>query len=799
MRYEMPDELISTAAKLAVEGDNDVPTFIKKVRDHFSDFANGSIGHKAELMRLVDVANGNFNNADSDYNHVINPYNEPDTKKRKKFPAKLRNYDIISPIIDRFMGERRDRPNDSIVYNRAPNGTNAFKEQLQAEYKRRLAAHLLLEMQKMGFDVDAGIDQVPNYTTLKEDVETNWGDTRAAMGQEALDYITASQDLPNAFQRAYYNFLVTGFTFGFKEICYNDIKYHPVDPLEVDVYGWDTTSRYAEDAKAVIRRMKWSANSVIDHFRNNLSEEQVQTLLKWEKDRTPMNGIPSTRGAIVTRDGTYFEYDDGQLVVEHIVWKTLTKRGILKYVSITGNEDEIPVDETYVLSPENGDLGVDWVWENEWWEIWTVSRNYGPDHNNEVIFLDYGPGEVQRTMINNTSSCKLPYNGTYLAATPYVIRSVVKSGLPYQQLYNIFHFYFERSMAKNKDKLMLFPLGLIPRHKDWNEQKWLYTIEAFSIAFFDESADKALASLQAIKEIDMSLYQYMGKMWEFMQAIKNEWWESVGFNPQRYGDIATSAGKGTTNQAIIRSAISALEMNMMFERFREKEEEALLDYSKFAWIDGKKGTFVRPDKTVVYFDINGIEHAENEYGVFVNNSTQDQAAVDFIKSQILQPLAQNGLGGDIIAEVVDAKGMPKIKELLARGMRIQQEYQQQLEESRNQAQTQVAQTQERIEAMKDQRERDLAQLKADTEIEKALIMSDSFNAAAGDADANGITESDEIVQRHYDRMNKQQEFGEKRRANMAKEQIAREGIAVKREDIEAKKQIASMNKNKYDK
>ena len=75
-------------------------------------------------------------------------------------------------------------------------------------------------------------------------------------------------------------------------------------------------------------------------------------------------------------------------------------------------------------------------------------------------------------------------------------------------------------------------------------------------------------------------------------------------------------------------------------------------------------------------------------------------------------------------------------------------------------------------------------------------MSDSFNAQVGDTDADNVSESQEIVDRHYERMAEQSKMNEQRRSNMAKEQLAKETLAVKREDIAAKERIAKQRNNR---
>ena len=69
----------------------------KKSMNAFIDRTQFSSQHKSHMHKYYDAYNGNL--AEADYNYVINPYNS-EKHKTKGFPAKLRSYNIIKPVID---------------------------------------------------------------------------------------------------------------------------------------------------------------------------------------------------------------------------------------------------------------------------------------------------------------------------------------------------------------------------------------------------------------------------------------------------------------------------------------------------------------------------------------------------------------------------------------------------------------------------------------------------------------------------------------------------------------------------
>ena len=79
----------------------------KKSMNAFIDRTQFSSQHKSHMHKYFDAYNGNLSEAD--YNYVINPYNS-EKHKTKGFPAKLRSYNIIKPVIDLLLGEKAKRP-----------------------------------------------------------------------------------------------------------------------------------------------------------------------------------------------------------------------------------------------------------------------------------------------------------------------------------------------------------------------------------------------------------------------------------------------------------------------------------------------------------------------------------------------------------------------------------------------------------------------------------------------------------------------------------------------------------------
>ncbi len=413
------------------------------------------------MATLYDIADEML--AETEYKKVVNPLNS-DKEEYKTSPATLRNYSIIKPVLERFLGERRRRPNRFEVVPIGAEVHNEIRDNMQKEFRARLSQSLISSLQAEGINLksEEGQQQVSlKMRDIERDTLQTYLENKALAGQQALEILNADLRLEDAFQEAFYDYLVTGCVFDFKTVDHNDVKYTVVSPMEIDIIGWDENSRFAEDSAGAIRMMFWSAASVIDRWREKLTEDDIRWIQSIEKDYTtlsnPSGGYTrygNSGTAWRNRDGKSDRYEEGVVPVEHVVWKTLTKRGILKYMTPVGVA-EMPVDDTYVLNTDQGDISIDWKWENEWVETFSVCRNRMSRFDGDVLFLDWGVGEVQRTDINNTSKCKHPYNGIRRGYRTKRIISPVKTGIAYEELINTLHYRFDLALSRSYDKLLM--------------------------------------------------------------------------------------------------------------------------------------------------------------------------------------------------------------------------------------------------------------------------------------------------------------------------------------------------------
>lgn len=779
-----PKQTITKAEKKA----NDYQ-FYKDSTQYIIDQSNFFSSDRWEMIELYQAAMG-YLNKDA-YKFILNPYNTPD-ENLKNYPAQLRNYDNIIPILNLFLGEKANRPFNHEVVVANPDTGNKDKDDLDQAFIGVMAQHFVNNLNAQGVQTGVESKEIPPYDKFLKENQINASEKRAKFGQEALDYIKHSLSLKDRYQEGYFDWLVTGRVYTYKDVYKNDLLHEIVPPLEL--WHGPTKTGFVEDANWAYRRTRLNLNDIIDRFHEELEEDQVKALEEKyrQSDGLVSNSISTTINIDSQVDknlnsNSILTNNRGLIEVHHTTWKGFEKVGILKYMDDLGGLQEMEVDETYILNKENGDIEIEWDYMSVAHETYRIDAD---------IHIYMRPLQVQRHPITNTSICKLPYNGRSGYSERNKITSVVKQCVPYQALINTYHFRLEMIIAKNKEKFMTMPLGLIPDGNGWSMEKFLYFGDTTSILFVDETKPNAQAALNAIKSIDMGLGNYMEQMKNLIIATKDEMWDSIGMNRQRYGDVNSSDGKGNNEQAVFRSSVISREMNRRFEKFEESDLQGLLENSKVGWMDGKKGAYINSEGRKAFLDLDGKKHLDTDYGVFVVDSQDEQAKLAQAKQYAFGFAQKQGTPASTVIDILDSNNMSKLKALVNKSETIQKEYEAEVAKSQHDNAIAIEQEKQKSIQTEGQITIEKAHIAADASIQVAII-----NNSGNDGDAD----SSEDLNKAYDNyVNKVKDQDLKKQKDGLGVNAKTGDTRLKEAQLEEAKQkrlsaekIAKENKNKY--
>lgn len=678
----------------------------KKNIDAFYDISYFSNipGSSYDLVeKAYDLYNGVID--EEDYTHVLKPYG----KQRQNFPAKLHNYPILKPIIDLLLGEKRKRPLNFSVVIENDDVANKKTREKKKELVRAIQENFTEELKEQGVLQEPparkqeGKQGPKPPKEVAQQFEDEYRDARAVQGQKALNIIRKENEVDRKFNEGFKDWLIAGKVGSLREVIGNELRYEMLNPLQLD-YDKSPETEFIEDGDWAVIRKYCQPSEVVDEYFDVLTPEQIDQIENPEIDKS---------GDYLIYDEVYNEEDDEHntrlVEVVKCFWKSRKKIGVVQYVDQFGQVQKKKVEEDYEL--QQNDLEVEWFWINQ---VWKGTRL------DDDIYVDIEPYPIQRRSMDNPSRCKLPINGRKYSDRNSPNISLMILGYPYQLMYNIFKFRMEKEIAKSKGTIAQLDINMIP--DDMDMDKFMYYIDATGIAWQDFQKEGIQPNPHQQQVMDLTMKTASSYI-ELCEHVKNELYDLVGINPQRQGNVKQHEKVQNVENAISQSSAMTEDMFARYAEFEERELSALLDYSKYAWVNGKSANYTMPDRGEEIVNIDGIQHMESEYGVFVSDARKDVVKLKKVQ-ELGQALLQNDGQITDVVDIIDSDSMSTVKNKLEeaekRRMRLMQKRQKaEQDQQRRERQLEMAKIKADLEETRMDNETDIAieKLKQGKEIE----------------------------------------------------------------------------------
>lgn len=681
----------------------------KECVDAFINLSKFGISERRSYLKsLYDYYNGVID--EEDYNYVLKPYG----KTRKNFPSKMRNYPIIKPVIDLLLGEKSKRPLDFTVTVQNGDAVSLKEEALKTMLLANVKNKFLQELAKQqGAEIpEEGDIQLPKQ--IADEFNRTYVDQRALKGQAALTYLMFFNEIYDRFQKQWFHFLIAGECYSHKGVRRNEPFYEVVNPIDID-FDKDPDIDFVEDADWAIIRKFSHASTLVDAYGEYLTEEQV---LELESPKhTTAEAYLLYRAEAGGADDNI--YRNRLIEVVSVYWKSRKRIGFVQYEDPnTGNQEMFDVDETFKLPPELKELGakITYEWVNEVWEGTKIDGRF---------YVNIRPHLTQRNSLDNPSICKLPINGRKYSDINSQNVSLVTLGIPYQLNYNIYKYRLELAIARSKDIVAQFDINMIP--KNWDMDKFMYYVEGTGIAWVDYNKEGVQLSPQHQSVLDMSI-KTISQYLTLLESIMVEWEKLSGVTRQRQGQMGTYEGKSTSQQSIIQSSHITEDIFRKFNQFEQRELQGLLDYSKEAWLNGKKAMYIMPDGTLGEVDVDPLTHMESEYGIFVSDAAKDMERKQKIES-LAQAAVQNGMPMSSVAAIFESDSFSQIKDKIIQAEKSAE----QLKQAQDQAQQQQKQQELALQ------DKAIQQAAIDKEKDRQLQIEVALIGAESSENANNIS------------------------------------------------------------
>jgi len=767
-----PLQTISYSAKNKEWRKQNLEYFINSANFRISTKTTTSPSRLDNIQTWYNIYNNKID--ENLFNYVTNPLNSED-EKFKKFPARIRPYNIIRPTIDLLIGEWSKRPFRFDVVNTDGDGVmNSYLDAKYETFKNNVTKRFVAELERAkGEPIKP--EEIPDPATVIDDLNTNYKDLIALKGYKGLKMLEFDLKLKETFKDMFKDWLIAGDVASLKGVRRKDIDYQRLSPMWVEVDKSPHVRNY-EDGSHAVAKFRVTVADVVDMFYDELKETHLKDI-ETDED-THRRGLFSLFSLTTSEKGQLADQVD-KLDLYYVTWKSRKKIGFLEYNDpITGEPLTAEVDEAYIVDKEAGET-IEWQWVNEVWEGWRI---------NDDIYLGIQPIAVQRNEMTNLSSCKLGINGRRFSDEQSDNISILSLGIPYQMMFIILNYRIELTIAKSRGKILLLDKNTLGDGGETSDEKTFYYAEALGYLLLDRSNDDVDRTWNQYTVQDMSLFDSIQQLIQLANFYKDSWDELLGINRQRKGAANASDGLGVTEEAIFRSSIISDIIFSTFDEFVESELQGLLDLSKFAWIDGKKGYYRTDDGQLELFNLEPEDFAHASMGVYVDIMSKLAPKLELMKQQINAIAQRKDIKLSTIADLIFTDSFVEMKAKLKKAEAIEAEMAQKMAENEQAG----AEELERIrkDYMKYEKDLDLMLQERDwdrkdnNEYIKGDIAAKTAPSGAIELDIVGMQESS----------NKR--LAEMNKSALEREKIySNERIAVMKDQTEQKKIAASL-KNK---
>lgn len=744
------------------------------------------------------------------YKKTLNPYNSAN-EKYQRFPATLRNLDIMSDIIRRYVSEYFKGIHEFVVGANNPdiviNKNAKLKEKIgelaqqafQQEFERQYQA-MIQQAQQQGQDPNTINPQqaMPDVDKFIADFNEKYIDDESKQGQDILDYVRAMTQDNIIYLSAFFNFVSLGECYSYSDVRGNKLFKEHVPVLEA--FPIPNDKFFVEDHDMFARRMLMSYQQIIDMFDDMLTDKDKKFLELYYGRASSNNGITQlnytqmfetypdicdkfTKGEreIFKKEPITIHAENNNLFeVWHVVWRGEAKRGILTYINELGLQTTRVVEEDYEFNPEAGDINIEWVYEPQVYEGYRIGGRY-----NSIYPIKARPVAFNR-------NGKLPYNGIMEVLPMMGKFSIIKLITPYQVMRNIFAYHREMVIAKNKMLILLLPESLIAS----NSEDKIYKMAADGVLLIDDSEDTNSLKMQQIRLLNANMGDYITQLTNLMEATKLEAREMVDMNMQRYGEIAQSAGAATTQEAISRSSMGMVILVQMFDEFRKADYNRDLDYCKLAYAEGLDTSYWDElgKRRFISLDVNTF--ISSDYSTTVRNDSKELDKIQQLRQWAFSA-AQNG-DLDMALAAISGDNVSQIKATVQKFMDIKRQHEEQMKQMEQMMKQEELQSKLQEIAAKGEQDRLTEELKYAYEMQLKYMDVDMSLLASNASDESARNRLAAITEDNKRNLEQQriQLDREKLMADTYSKAADRE---VKRHQIDTQLKIAKTNKNKYDK
>jgi len=525
------------------------------------------------------------------------------------------------------------------------------------------------------------------------------------------------------------------------------------------------------------------------------------------------------------------------LRVTTVYWKSQRMVGHLTKLTEEGIPVEMIIDENYKVtdkpiydntvlknkSKDNLVFGehIDWIWINQTWGGIKIGPNrpsfYGNNDSTgfSPIYLNVRPVRFQFKGDFTLYGCKLPVEGAVYSDRNTKSRSLVDKMKPFQVGYNLVNNQIADILVDELGTVIMLDQNALPRHsmgEDWgkdNFAKAYVAMKNFQMLPLDTSITNTENALnfQHYQVLNLEQTQRLLSRIQLSTYFKNQAFEAIGITPQRLGG-ATGQETATGVQQSLNQSFSQTEMYFVqhSENLMPRVHQMRTDLAQYYHSNRPsiRLQYMTAMDEKINFEINGTELLARELNVFPSTKVNQRAITEQIRGLAL---SNNTAGASIydLGNIIKADSMAEITHVL-KG----------IEEKVSKEKQQEQQAAQQGIQMEQQAETERQDKKLAFEAEQALLdrENDKIVAEIRSAGFTATQDKDQNDQNDYidtlkylDEKNARNENASLQRDKVINSQVNEQTKAnLQRQDMQVREriadkqvQVATINKNKFDK
>ena len=781
----------------------------------------------AEHLLTSDVnLRSNFKNKKTNYNlrsNIINVkdferYINPDNLDLESLPASFQHVGIENSKINLLLGEYSKRKKEFKAYI-SSNDTDGIsrKEEMLMEQIRQELVGIINTTSISQEEIQKRLEKLTRWQTYE------FQDIAEITANKILKKEYKEGDFDFLFLRTFEDLLVGGEEIMYCGVLGGNPVMRRVNPM--NLYTMGGNSMYIEDADIIVEYGYRSVGQVIDDYWEDLSPDDIDFLESGKVDASMGGG-----GIGLNRDISVYDYygEQGALSIFHpnemgtrtfagafdtygnvrvlkVCWRSRRKIGELTYFDEDGQEQKDWVPEDYKVQKELGET-VKWIWVNEWMEGTKIA-----DH----IYTLMRPVPYASKSLVNKSKGTPPYVGSVNSTNDYKVQSLMDVMKPLAYSYDIAYYKRELEIATYKGSFTAINSSLIP--SGWDPKEWMRYVTVNKFAWLDPtneilkgpSQGKSAGAFNTLTatQVNIGDPNAIGMYTNLLVDIENTLGKLSGVSGAREGQISNRQPVGSTELEVSQTSHITEKWFAIDANFRKRVLTKFLECCKYAYKKNpKKGQYLLDDlglQMVSKFD----EFVMSEYDIHVSNSTNDTQLYNDLRA-LSQAAIQNGQAtiSDLIA-ITQSESVQEISKRLEESARKIKEENDSLKQQQLQIQQQDSQSRSQIEQSKQmfemkKHEDEIAvkreQIEANLQIaglreasaaDRMVLSETGKQMDRVDTDKNGIDDFLDLRRTDVDENHKKEQIriaeeklAETTRANLAKEQIQREALGIKKQE-----------------